>query len=308
MEITKTLLINAACLLIPPVVVVLLLRHFFPRKIRWSAGVVALVDLVIFWTDISYYESVWLTLFFVTDLKKSYITKGNTYPVLQGINMEVNQGEFIAVMGPSGSGKTTLLNIISGFLSADSGSVMIGAENMLHTDKNKQAEIRSSILGFIFQDFMLINGLTVRENIYLPQIIGKKDNAEMDQKTQNLLDTFGIAEIAEKYPNELSGGQKQRVAVARALSNTPLLILADEPTGNLDSKSSAAVIESFLLAKEKMNATILMVTHDAIAASYADRVVALSDGKIVKELLRTVEPRQFMNEILDFLKVVEVSR
>ena len=123
-----------------------------------------------------------------------------------------------------------------------------------------------------------------------------------------LLDTFGIAEIAEKYPNELSGGQKQRVAVARALSNTPLLILADEPTGNLDSKSSAAVIESFLLAKEKMNATILMVTHDAIAASYADRVVALSDGKIVKELLRTVEPRQFMNEILDFLKVVEVSR
>lgn len=101
----------------------------------------------------------------VTDLKKSYITKGNTYPVLQGINMEVNQGEFIAVMGPSGSGKTTLLNIISGFLSADSGSVMIGAENMLHTDKNKQAEIRSSILGFIFQDFMLINGLTVRENI-----------------------------------------------------------------------------------------------------------------------------------------------
>lgn len=214
----------------------------------------------------------------------------------------------IAVMGPSGSGKTTLLNIISGFLSADSGSVMIGAENMLHTDKNKQAEIRSSILGFIFQDFMLINGLTVRENIYLPQIIGKKDNAEMDQKTQNLLDTFGIAEIAEKYPNELSGGQKQRVAVARALSNTPLLILADEPTGNLDSKSSAAVIESFLLAKEKMNATILMVTHDAIAASYADRVVALSDGKIVKELLRTVEPRQFMNEILDFLKVVEVSR
>ena len=244
----------------------------------------------------------------VTDLKKSYVTKGNTYPVLQGINIEVNQGEFIAVMGPSGSGKTTLLNIISGFLSADSGSVMIGAENMLHTDKNKQAEIRSSILEFIFQDFMLINGLTVRENIYLPQIIGKKDNTEMDQKTQNLLDTFGIAEIAEKYPNELSGGQKQRVAVARALSNTPLLILADEPTGNLDSKSSAAVIESFLLAKEKMNATILMVTHDAIAASYADRVVALSDGKIVKELLRTVEPRQFMNEILDFLKVVEVSR
>ena len=244
----------------------------------------------------------------VTDLQKSYITKGNTYPVLHGINMAVNQGEFIAVMGPSGSGKTTLLNIVSGFLSADSGSVMIGAENMLHTDKNKQAEIRSSVLGFIFQDFMLIDGLTVQENIYLPQIIAQKENAEMEQKTQKFLDTFGISEIADKYPNELSGGQKQRVAVARALSNDPLLILADEPTGNLDSKSSMAVIETFLLAKEELNATILMVTHDAIAASYADRVIALADGKIVKELLRTSQPRQFMNEILDFLKAVEVAR
>ena len=133
----------------------------------------------------------------VTDLQKSYITKGNTYPVLHGINMAVNQGEFIAVMGPSGSGKTTLLNIVSGFLSADSGSVMIGAENMLHTDKNKQAEIRSSVLGFIFQDFMLIDGLTVQENIYLPQIIAQKENAEMEQKTQKFLDTFGISEIAD---------------------------------------------------------------------------------------------------------------
>ena len=176
---------------------------------------------------------------------------------------------------------------------------------MLHTDKNKQAEIRSSILGFIFQDFMLINGLTVRENIYLPQIIGKKDNAEMDQKTQNLLDTFGIAEIAEKYPNELSGGQKQRVAGARALSNTPLLILADEPTGNLDSKSSAAVIESFLLAKEKMNATILMVTHDPFSASFCERILFLKDGKIFNEIFRGEKSRKdFFNEILDILTLL----
>lgn len=218
----------------------------------------------------------------VTDLKKSYITKGNTYPVLQGINMEVNQGEFIAVMGPSGSGKTTLLNIISGFLSADSGSVMIGAENMLHTDKNKQAEIRSSILGFIFQDFMLINGLTVRENIYLPQIIGKKDNAEMDQKTQNLLDTFGIAEIAEKYPNELSGGQKQRVAVARALSNTPLLILADEPTGNLDSKSGGEVMELLQNVWKKMGKALVVITHDSRIARMADRQFQIVDGVLAE--------------------------
>ena len=123
-----------------------------------------------------------------------------------------------------------------------------------------------------------------------------------------MLDLVNLGKHKKHMPNQMSGGQQQRVGVARALVVDPKIIFADEPTGNLDSKSSAAVIESFLLAKEKMNATILMVTHDAIAASYADRVVALSDGKIVKELLRTVEPRQFMNEILDFLKVVEVSR
>lgn len=244
----------------------------------------------------------------VSGLEKSYITKGNTYPVLKGVSMEVSRGEFVAVMGPSGSGKTTLLNIVSGFLSADSGKVSVGSVDMLHTDKEKQAEIRSGILGFIFQDFMLIDGLTVQENIFLPQIIAKKPAADMERKTRELLCAFGIEDICDKYPGELSGGQKQRVAIARALSNEPLLILADEPTGNLDSKSSNAVIEAFLFAREQLGATVLMVTHDAIAASHADRVIALSDGMVVRELVRQKEQRQFMNDILEFLKIVEVGQ
>ncbi len=244
----------------------------------------------------------------VSGLQKSYVTKGNIYPVLKGVSMEMDRGEFVAVMGPSGSGKTTLLNIVSGFLSADSGKVKVGSVDMLHTDKEKQAEIRSSILGFIFQDFMLIDGLTVQENIFLPQIIAKKPAADMEGKTRGLLRAFGIEDISGKYPGELSGGQKQRVAIARALSNDPLLILADEPTGNLDSKSSNAVIEAFLFAKEQLGATVLMVTHDAIAASHADRVIALSDGMVVRELVRQKEQRQFMNDILEFLKIVEVGQ
>lgn len=243
----------------------------------------------------------------IRDLYKSYKTKDTSYLVLKGVNMTISKGEFVALMGPSGSGKTTLLNIISGFLSADSGEIKIGKENMLLADKNRQAEIRSSILGFVFQDFMLIDGLSVEENIFLPQIIMDKKNIDMEQKTEELMKLFGIIDISRKYPNELSGGQKQRVAVARALSNDPMVILADEPTGNLDSKSSNSVIEAFLVAKKSMGATILMVTHDAIAASFADRVIALSDGEVVKELKRNSQPREFMNDILEFLKTVEVK-
>lgn len=243
----------------------------------------------------------------IKDIKKTYVSKSNCYSVLDGLNMSVSEGEFVAVMGPSGSGKSTLLHIISGFLSADRGEVKIGEENMLNTDKEKQAQIRSKVLGFIFQDFMLIDGLTVRENIFLPQIIAKKSMELTDKKTDKLLESFHIEEIADKYPNELSGGQKQRTAIARALSNNPILILADEPTGNLDSKSASAVIEAFLLAKKSLRATILMVTHDTMAASYADRVIALADGRIVKELVRQQEPRKFLNEILEFLKTTEVG-
>lgn len=241
----------------------------------------------------------------IQGLEKTYYTKTASYPVLRKVNMVVNKGEFVAVMGQSGSGKTTLLNIISGFLSADAGEILLENQSLLNMSKDDMADIRQTRLGFIFQDFMLIDGLTTKENIYLPQIIAEKDTALMDKTTDGLMSKFGIDNIAVKYPSEISGGQKQRVAISRALSNNPLLILADEPTGNLDSKSSAAVIDAFLKAKEELGATILMVTHDATSASSADRIVVLADGKVIRELRRKSTSREFMDEILKFMGETE---
>lgn len=240
----------------------------------------------------------------IENIVKTYRTNGNSYPVLRGINATVPSGSFVAVMGPSGSGKTTLLNIMSGFIRADSGSVILDGQNILTGGENELAEIRQSKLGFVFQDFMLLNGLTIRENIFLPQIIAGKPSNEMERNTKTLLSLFGISEIADKYPTEVSGGQKQRTSIARALSNNPSIILADEPTGNLDSKSSGAVIDSFCNAKEKIGATIFMVTHDAFAASYADKVIALKDGIVFGELIRHGEPKDFLDELLDFTRKV----
>ena len=206
--------------------------------------------------------------------------------------------------GRPAAGKTTLLNVISGFISADGGKVILDGQDILTGEENELAEIRQHKLGFVFQDFMLLNGLTIRENIFLPQIIAGKPKSQMEQNTHNLLEVFGIEEIAEKYPAEVSGGQKQRASIARALSNNPSIILADEPTGNLDSKSSTAVIEAFLNAKEKIGATIFMVTHDAFAASYADKVIALKDGVVFGELVRHGQPRDFLDELLDFTRKV----
>ena len=240
----------------------------------------------------------------VEKISKTYHSKGIDYPVLKGITATIHDGEFVAIMGPSGSGKTTLLNVISGFISADGGKVILDGQDILTGEENELAEIRQHKLGFVFQDFMLLNGLTIRENIFLPQIIAGKQKDYMEQNTQTLLEIFGIEEIAEKYPAEVSGGQKQRASIARALSNNPSIILADEPTGNLDSKSGTAVIEAFLNAKEKMEATIFMVTHDAFAASYADKVIALKDGIVFGELVRRGRPKEFLDELLDFIRKV----
>lgn len=240
----------------------------------------------------------------IEKVSKTYHSKGIDYPVLKEITATIHNGEFVAIMGPSGSGKTTLLNVISGFISADGGTVILDGQDILTGEEDNLAEIRQHKLGFVFQDFMLLNGLTIRENIFLPQIIAGKQKSKMEQNTQKLLSIFGIEEIAEKYPAEISGGQKQRASIARALSNNPSIILADEPTGNLDSKSSTAVIEAFLNAKEKMGATIFMVTHDAFAASYADKVIALKDGIVFGELVRRGQPKDFLNELLDFTRKV----
>ncbi|MBZ9607315.1 ABC transporter ATP-binding protein [Clostridium estertheticum] len=238
----------------------------------------------------------------VKSLKKTYVSKGGEYIALRDINLKVNEGEFVAVMGPSGSGKTTLLNCISGFIHADSGQILLDGVNILNINEDRLADVRQNKLGFVFQDYMLVNGLTVLENIFLPQIIASKDMNKMMKRTEELMENFTIETIKNKYPNEISGGEKQRVAIARALANKPLVLLADEPTGNLDSKSSLAVIKAFMDAKKNLGATVFMVTHDAFAASYCDRVVALTDGHIVKELIRTTSPREFLNDILTFMK------
>ena len=240
----------------------------------------------------------------VKNLKKTYSSKCGEYIALENVSLKVKKGEFVSVMGPSGSGKTTLLNCISGFIKANSGEILLDNQNILNLNEDALAVIRQSKLGFVFQDFMLINGLTVLENVYLPQIIAENSIEEMEKRTNTLLSSFRILDIKDKYPTEISGGQKQRTAVARALSNKPLVLLADEPTGNLDSRSSISVIEAFIDAKTKLDATIFMVTHDAFAASYSDRVIVLKDGEIVSELVRKGTPREFLNEILVLMKSI----
>ena len=238
----------------------------------------------------------------VSDVYKSYQVGKNTYEVLKGISFEVDRGEFVAVMGPSGSGKTTLLNCISCYIPVDRGTISLGGEIIAKMDENALAKVRNQKLGFVFQDFLLLDGLTVRENIMLPRIIAGRADRSMEQSAEQLCDIFGIQHIQDKYPAEISGGEKQRTAVARALINNPLLILADEPTGNLDSKSSRAVIDSFLRARESLNATIFMVTHDSFAASFCDRVVILRDGVVYRTLQNHGNREQFQDELLDVIR------
>ena len=228
----------------------------------------------------------------VKNLYKSYTVGKTKYEVLKGVSLEVNKGEFIAVMGSSGSGKTTLLNCISCYIPSDNGSILLGDIELAKLDEKSLSKIRNEKLGFVFQDFLLLDGLTVRENILLPAIVCGKINNQIEIRAEQLCDIFGIKSIQNKYPADISGGEKQRTAVARAIINNPLLILADEPTGNLDSKSSRAVINSFEQAKKSLGATILMVTHDSFAASFCDKVIVLKDGTV----WRTLE-KGFMNRL-----------
>ena len=237
----------------------------------------------------------------VNHLYKSYQTGTVTYEVLKDVSFEVKRGEFVAVMGPSGSGKTTLLNCISCFIPHDKGEILLDGKDLSKLKERQIAKVRNEKLGFVFQDFMLLDGLTVFENVCIPKVIREEPYRKMEEKAKELLAMFGIEQIKDKYPAEISGGQKQRTAVARALMNEPLLILADEPTGNLDSRSSEAVIKAFLEAKRKLGATTFMVTHDSFSASYCDRVIVLKDGKVFQELVNSGEPRVFMEELLEVL-------
>ena len=240
----------------------------------------------------------------VRHLSKSYTSGNQVYPVLKDVSLRVQKGEFVAVMGPSGSGKTTLLNCISRFIPHEQGSIVLANQDISDLNETELARVRNRQMGFVFQDFMLLDGLSVFENICLPQIIARRPVVQMEEKARNICRLFGIEKIMEKYPVEISGGEKQRTAVARALMNQPYVILADEPTGNLDSKSCKAVIDAFLQAKQELGATIFMVTHDSFAASFCDRVVVLKDGQVYGELTRSGGRRAFMDELLNTIRTL----
>lgn len=239
----------------------------------------------------------------VQNVHKSYQVGRTTYEVLKGISLSIGKGEFVAVMGPSGSGKTTLLNCISCYIPVDQGQITLDGQPLAELGEDRLAEVRNKKLGFVFQDFLLLDGLTVRENILLPAIIGGGAGKAAEDRADRLCQVFGIGPIQNKYPAEISGGEKQRTAVARALINEPLLILADEPTGNLDSRSSRAVIDAFRQARDALGATIFMVTHDSFAASFCDRVILLRDGTVEQVLEKGENSRtDFQERLLDAVR------
>ncbi len=208
-------------------------------------------------------------------------------------------------MGPSGSGKTTLLNCISTIDKVTTGSIMIDGEDITRLKSKKLERFRRDKLGFIFQDFNLLDTLTAYENIALALTIAGKKGKEVDELVRNSAKNLGILEVLDKYPYQMSGGQKQRVASARAIVNNPKLILADEPTGALDSKSAKLLLNSIETLNKKLEATILMVTHDAFTASYAHRILFIKDGNIFNELVRGEDSRKdFFNKIIDIVTLL----
>ena len=226
------------------------------------------------------------------DLVKDYVTAGLTTRALDGISLDVHPGSFIAVMGPSGSGKSTLLHLLGGLDSPTSGEVLLGGKQ-LHAAGDKEMTLaRRNNVGFVFQFFNLVPVLSVRENIALPYVIDGRKPDSYRKRLDSLLKVIGLTECAGKLPSEISGGQQQRTAVARALLPNPTVLLADEPTGNLDQKTGHEVMRLIKAAKQKMGQTIVMVTHDATVAAYGDEVIYIEDGTIGGRLsLNGTRPR-----------------
>lgn len=232
-------------------------------------------------------------------------TASNITRAVDGISMYVDKGEFVAIMGASGSGKTTLLNCIATIDTVTSGHIFVNNQDITMMKEKDFADFRRENLGFIFQDFNLLDTLTIEENISLSLIINKKKPEIIKEKVQNIAQKLGITDTLPKFPYEVSGGQKQRCACARALINQPKLILADEPTGALDSKSSRLLLETMASINQQLQATILMVTHDPFSASFCNRVLFLKDGKIFNEILKGERSRKvFFDEILDILTLL----
>ena len=238
----------------------------------------------------------------VCDVEKYYGTKNNITKAVNQVSFTVEKGEFTGIMGPSGSGKTTLLNLLSTIDRVTAGHIYYGDTDITELDEDALSDFRKENLGFVFQDFNLLDTLTIEENIILAMSLHGKKKKETDEKVNGILKTLGIEEIRDKFPDQVSGGQKQRCACARALINGPRLILADEPTGALDSRSAQMLLNTFCRMNEELGATILMVTHDAFSASYCKRILFLKDGEIFNELIRGRKSRrEFLNEILDVL-------
>lgn len=242
----------------------------------------------------------------VSNLKKIYTTRlgGSQVQALSNVSFTVEEGEYVAIMGESGSGKTTLLNILASLDQPTSGTILLGGKDMQSVPEKELAAFRRKNLGFVFQDFNLLDTFTLQDNIFLPLVLSGNNYEEMNRRLRPIADRLGITDLLDKYPYEVSGGQKQRAAVARALITSPQLILADEPTGALDSRAAAGLLDLFGSINQD-GQTILMVTHSLTAASHAKRVLFIKDGEVFHQIYRASQsPREMYQKISDTLTMI----
>lgn len=232
-------------------------------------------------------------------IAKTYGNKQTEQEVLKDIDLSIEAGEFVAIMGPSGSGKTTLLNVLSSIDYLTHGSIILDGQQLEKLSNKALSEIRKKDIGFIFQEYNLLHTLTVKENIMLPLSAQKLDKKEMNERYQRITQALNIFEISDKYPSDISGGQRQRTSAARAFITYPKIIFADEPTGALDTKNTRDLLQRFQKINELYNATIVMVTHDPLAASFSERVIMLKDGQVFTEIYQGEDDKNvFHKEIL----------
>lgn len=230
-------------------------------------------------------------------ISKSYKTAGETMRILQNVNLQVMKGEMVAIMGPSGSGKTTLLHVLTGVDTPDDGEIVIGGETFSQLTEEEKAFFRRKHMGMIFQDFQLLESLTVKENILLPLILERKEADIQQERFSRIADALCIEKLADKGITEISGGQKQRVAIGRALINEPDIIFGDEPTGSLDRKTTGDVMRCMKQMNQRSGISFLLVTHDAYTASFCDRVLFLQDGNLAKEVKKENTADNFREDI-----------
>ncbi|KRN28428.1 hypothetical protein IV38_GL001428 [Lactobacillus selangorensis] len=244
----------------------------------------------------------------VKQVSKIYGHRASLVHALNQVSFTIDKGEFVGIMGPSGAGKTTLLNVMSTIDQPSSGQVLLNGENVSRLHDQQLAEFRRQQLGFIFQDFNLLDALTVRENLILPLSLDKTAYTVIQTRLQHIAQILGLEQLLDRYPNELSIGQKQRVACGRAIITAPELLFADEPTGSLDSKSATELLQYLSQLNDTDQTTIMMVTHDAFTASYCKRILFIKDGQIFAELIRQGDRKQFFNDIINMQATIGGGR